>query len=91
MMALLDMLKIDLGITGTAYDTRLSEYLTAAQQSIIAEGAATLDTTNAEDAGLVVMYAAWTFRRRDTMDAMPRMLRFKLNNRIFREKMQEET
>lgn len=89
-MELLQMLKIDLGISGTAYDERLSAYLTAAEQSIIAEGAATLNTTNAEDAELVVMYAAWTFRRRDTMDAMPRMLRFKLNNRIFHEKMQEE-
>ena len=39
------------------------------------------------DANLVIMYAAWLWRRRDTMEAMPRMLRWQLNNRVFSEKM----
>ena len=42
-----------------------------------------------EDAQLVVMYAAWMWRRRDSQDGMPRMLRWALNNRIMSEKMQE--
>ena len=83
---LLTMLKIDLGITTTAYDARLTQYLESASAQIRREGA-DLDVFDAEDAQLVVMYAAWMWRRRDTGEAMPRMLRLALNNRIFSEKM----
>ena len=89
-MELLAMLKIDLGIAGTAYDERLLAYLDVAETAVMAEGVSTLDLTDAEDAGLVVMYAAWTFRRRDSMEGMPRMLRYKLNNRVFKDKMAED-
>lgn len=84
---LLAMLKIDLGITTTAYDTRLTQYLESAARQISREGAV-LDLSEADDMQLVVMYAAWTWRRRDTGDGMPRMLRYALNNRIFSEKME---
>ena len=81
------MLKTDLGIlTTTAYDTRLTQLLTAAEQAIIAEGASTLDASDVMDMQLIVMYAAWLWRRRDNMDGMPRMLRLALNNRVFSEK-----
>lgn len=84
---MLTMLKTDLGImTTTAYDARLTQLLTAAQQYIINEGASTMDASNIEDAQLIVMYAAWLWRRRDEMTGMPRMLRLALNNRIFGEK-----
>ena len=82
----MNMLKIDLGITTTAYDARLTQYLESASAQIRREGA-DLDVFDAEDAQLVVMYAAWMWRKRDTGDAMPRMLRLALNNRIFSEKM----
>lgn len=86
MEAMLQMLKIDLGITTAAYDERLKEYLYAAKDEITRQGA-TLDTENAlADAQLCVMYAAWMWRKRDEMVAMPRMLRYALNNRIFSEK-----
>lgn len=84
---MLTMLKTDLGIlTTTAYDSRLTQLLTAAQQYIIKEGASTLDASDIEDAELIVMYAAWLWRRRDEMAGMPRMLRLALNNRVFSEK-----
>ena len=84
---MLTMLKTDLGIlTTTAYDARLTQLLTAAQQYIINEGASMMDASNIEDAQLIVMYAAWLWRRRDEMTGMPRMLRLALNNRIFGEK-----
>lgn len=89
-MLCLSMLKTDLGITTTAYDARLQQYLTSAQQMIEREGVKTLDLSSLEDAQLVVMYAAWMWRRRDSQDGMPRMLRWALNNRIMSEKMQEE-
>ena len=88
-MLCLSMLKTDLGITTTAYDERLQQYLTSAQQMIEREGVKTLDLSSLEDAQLVVMYAAWMWRRRDSQDGMPRMLRWALNNRIMSEKMQE--
>lgn len=83
------MLKTDLGITTTAYDERLQQYITSAQQMIGREGVKTLDLSVLEDAQLVVMYAAWMWRRRDSQDGMPRMLRWALNNRVMSEKMQE--
>ena len=63
---LLTMLKIDCGITTTAFDERLAQYV---------------------DSQLVVMYAAWLWRKRDTGEGMPRMLRYALNQRVFSQKM----
>lgn len=84
---MLTMLKTDLGIrTSTAYDARLGQLLTAAETAIRKEGASTLDASDPLDQQLIVMYAAWLWRRRDNMDGMPRMLRWTLNNRIFGEK-----
>lgn len=83
---LLTMLKTDLGILqSTAYDTRLGQYLDAAEQEIIKEGALNFNaSSNLDDAQLLVMYAAWLWRKRDTMEAMPRMVRYALNNRVFK-------
>ena len=87
----LTMLKTDLVISATGYDTRLTQYLSAAEKQIKREGVATLDSSELEDAQLVVMYAAWQWRRRDSGDGMPRMLRWALNNRIFSEKAKAVT
>lgn len=86
---MLQMLKTDLGITASAYDERLGQYLDAAQKRIEEEGV-TLDTNDIGDMQIIVMYAAWMWRRRDTMEGMPRMLRYALNNRVFAEKMKED-
>lgn len=84
---MLAMLKTDLGIsTSTAYNTRLEQLLTVAQNAIIEEGASTLDAFDPLDMQLIVMYAAWLWRRRDNMEGMPRMLRWQLNNRVMAEK-----
>lgn len=84
---LLSMLKVDLGIKSTtAYDERLSQYIEAADQAITEMGAI-LDYSVLKDNQLVVMYAAWTWRKRDSGEGMPRMLRYALNNRIFSEKV----
>ena len=83
-------IKIDIGFTSsgaTKIDTRLTQLLQAAEKYIIAEGATTLNRSNIDDAQLIVMYAAWLWRRRDTQDGMPRMIRYAINNRVFAEKM----
>lgn len=82
---LLTMLKVDLGVTTTAYDSRLAQYIQTARSEITREGV-TL-TGSVGDASLVVMYAAWMWRRRDTGEGMPRMVRYALNNRVLSEKM----
>ena len=84
--ALLTALKGDLGISTDAYDARLTEYLKSAVQLITKEGI-TLDMQSYDDSTLVVMYAAWLWRRRDSMDGMPRMIRYLMNNRLFSEKV----
>lgn len=80
--AMLAALKIDLGISTTAYDERLAQYLISAQAAITEEGIE-LDTADLSDANLVVLYAAWMWRKRDSGEGMPRMLRYRLNNRLF--------
>lgn len=81
---MLTMLKTDLAIsTSTAYDARLSQLLAVAFLEIVKEGASDLDASDSLDQQLIVMYAAWMWRRRDNMDGMPRMLRLALNNRVF--------
>ncbi len=78
---LLVMLKTNLRITTTAYDTRLTQLLTVAISEIEREGAS-VNTSLPDDANLVVMYAMWLWGQRDGMVAMPRMLRWTLNNHV---------
>lgn len=89
-MDILSMLKTDLGIMQTTiYDERLDQYIEAAKDSIGEEGI-TLDLENVKDCQLVVMYAAWMWRKRDSGEGMPRMLRYALNNRLFSEKVRSD-
>lgn len=94
---MLDALKVDLGISTTAYNTRLAQYITTARAAIEKEGITLANTgteeapaLSVEDAGLVIMYAGWLWRKRDTGEGIPRMLRWQLNNRLFSQKVGEE-
>ena len=83
---LLSGLKVDLGITTTAYDDRLTVYLQRAEAELTREGITLTDSV--DDALLIQQYAAWQWSKRDTGEGMPRMLRYAINNRVFSEKMQ---
>lgn len=83
---MLASLKIDLGIATDAYDVRLGQYLTSAEQAITTEGIT--PDGSISDCNLIIMYAGWLWRKRETGEGMPRMLRYQLNNRLFREKVQ---
>lgn len=86
MDTLLTRLKVDLGIlSSTAYDARLQQYIASAINLIMREGVLLLNKSDPADAQLIVMYAAWLWRRRDTMEGMPKALRVALNDRKFRE------
>lgn len=80
---MLAMLKVDLGISTTAYDARLAQYLSSAQKEIEREGVTLSPATSVNDATLIIQYAAWLWRKRDTGEGMPRMLRWAMNNRLF--------
>lgn len=82
----LRILKLDLQIATSAYDELLIQMISSAEGMISREGIV-LDGKSAEDTQLVVMYAAYLYRhRRDENPAMPRSLRFALNNRLFSQK-----
>ena len=86
---MLAAVKVDLGITTTAYDDRLGQYLDSARSAIEREGIV-IDNNSVDDGNMVVMYAAHLWRKRDTGEGMPKMLRWMMNNRLFRQKMTEE-
>lgn len=87
---ILTMLKYDIGILTAAKDEYLAFLLQSAKKYIQNTGITLAEKI--EDNNLVVMYAAYLFRKRasETDNPMPRMLRYELNNRLFKEKMRHE-
>lgn len=79
--ALLQSMKLDLGISSQAYDSRLLSKIRVAMSRITKEG---VKLTNCEDdRDLVLMYAEWLWQHRRDGKAMPPMVRYAINNRIF--------
>lgn len=68
------------------------EQLREVAASRIKQRGITLDLENAGDAGLLVSYTAWLFRRRrqEAGPKMPEYLRLDLNDRLFAEKGREK-
>lgn len=83
---MLSMLKVDLGISATDYDARLTVALESARNAIEAEGIRLYPESTATDADLIVRYAAWMWRKRDTGEGLPRMIRWQMNNKLFEQK-----
>lgn len=75
----------------TAIAERLGHLIDVAEAEITKEGHP-VDTkaASAEDAQLILMYASWLFRKRETGEGMPRMLRYCLNNAVFHDKTKPE-
>ena len=85
---ILEMTKSNLQIMqeNTLQDDYLLMLITSAQDMITREGITLTDSI--EDGNLVVMYAAYLYRKRaDGEPVMPRMLRYALNNRLFSQKV----
>lgn len=85
---LLTMLKANLEIVNSLQDTYLTQLTSAALGMVRQEGIDITLPCSAADGNLVVMYAAWLYRKRaEDNPVMPRMLRFSLNNRKFAQVM----
>lgn len=74
-------------INAYKYDERLLAIIDESVLEIEQEGA-NLAEENAKTDGLIISLAAWHWRTRDTMAAMPRAIRWNLNNLIFRRKQE---
>lgn len=77
---LLTKMKLDLGFSSDAFNERLTDKLNSAIQRIQAEGCTLTDSDSDQD--LVLMYAEWLWLHRIDGAAMPRMIRYALNNRV---------
>lgn len=83
----LTVLKVDLQISTAALDDYLTQQIQAAEDYISTEGITLTESPG--DMQLVVMYAAYLYRRRrEENAAMPRMLRYALNNRVLKQSVQ---
>lgn len=81
----LTLLKADLELLSRTQDALLMHLLKVAEERIQAEGIRLTDSVS--DENLRVMYAAYLYRKRTAENtAMPRMLRYALNNRLMKEK-----
>ena len=84
------MTKSNLQIAGSSFDDYLNFLIDAAQNAIKAEGI-TIDFDAIDDCNLIVMYTSYLYRKRLSDDpAMPRMLRYALNNKLFSQKAKAE-
>ena len=85
---ILFILKTDLQICANSYNNYLEKLIETATAAIEKEGIKLSETI--EDGMLVEMYAAYLYiKRREENAAMPRMLRWQLNNRLFSQKAGE--
>lgn len=84
----LTMVKASVEIGSSLKDAYLSFLIKAAEEEIGREGII-LDRENISDENLIVMYASYLYRKRaGDEQAMPRMLRYALNNRLFKQEME---
>ncbi len=80
---LLELLKLDLGITHTLRDTYFSSLLESSQNEIQMTGIV-LDLESSEDQMLVVDYAAWTYRKRQDDTPLSKNLQLRIKNRVIK-------
>ncbi|MGG4312532.1 hypothetical protein ABEW49_29130 [Bacillus anthracis] len=78
---LLDLLKLDLGITHDLRDAYFSNLLISSQNELKRMGIV-LDFESIDDQMLTVDYAAWSYRKRQEDIPLSRNLQFRINNRV---------
>lgn len=83
------MLKVDRGFYNEppAEVKAYMEHLLDVVHSRLKKQGININTDDMDDENLVVMYASWLYRKRDTGEGKPRMLREALNDRKVHEKV----
>lgn len=83
---LLTMVKSNIQMASSAFDTYLGQLVEVAKENIREYGIEVTDSI--ADANLIVMYASYLWdKRKSENSAMPRMLTMALRNRLFGQKM----
>ncbi|MDH5161508.1 hypothetical protein [Heyndrickxia oleronia] len=80
---LLNLLKLDLGITHNLRDTYFNNILDSSYNEIITMGAS-LNLTNTDDQMLIVDFAAWNYRNRQENIPLSRSIQFRIHNRLIK-------
>lgn len=76
------LVKERLGIKTAVRDTYLTAIIEGIIKELTDEKGLVLDGTNPYHLMFVVDFATWRYQNRDTMEAMPRHLQFRLHNLI---------
>lgn len=87
---ILELVKINLGISTTAYDGAITNDIDYARTELANKGL-NLDETVTADSYIVVMYVIWLWRGRETGAGMPRMLVVAINDRFTHQVMSNGT
>jgi len=89
MDTLLQLLKIDLGITHNLRDAFFILLLKGTIEEIERRGI-TVDKTAADDQMLIVDYSAWTYRKRMEDIPLANNIQHRLRNRIIKERIDKQ-
>ena len=76
----LELVKARLGLTSAVRDTYLTAIIDGIIRELEDEKGLALDGANPYHLMFVVDFASWRYKNRDTMEAMPRHLQFRLHN-----------
>lgn len=81
----LELLKLDLGITSTVKDTYFNSLLLSVQSELNAKGL-TLILSNNDDMMLLSDYAAWKYRKRSEDVEIPKNIKSRIRDRIIKKR-----
>jgi hypothetical protein len=89
MDTLLNLLKLDMGITHNLRDAFFMKLLDGTMQEIKRRGI-TLDLNSADDQMLVVDYASWMYRKRQEDVPLASNIQHRIRNRIIKERIAKQ-
>lgn len=79
----LPLVKAQVGLSSGVRDAYLTEIIKSVETQFKNTNGLTLDPENSQHLMLVVDYAAWRYQHKDSADAMPQHLRYRLRELQF--------
>jgi hypothetical protein len=89
METVLNLLKIDLGITHSLRDSYFIKLIQGTMKEIERRGI-TIDNNAIDDQMLIADYAAWTYRNRSTDTPLANNIQHRIRNRIVEERIKKQ-